>query len=186
MTILTTFHAGDAGSPARRERATSEPSEIARELGRVGVDFERWRATSELPPGAGQDDVLAAYRADVERLSARGGYRSADVVRMHPDHPDREAMRKKFLAEHTHADDEVRFFVEGAGAFYVREAGSGRVLKIVAERGDLLRLPAGTPHWFDMGPDPYIAAIRLFVTPEGWTARFTGDGIALRVPGYLP
>jgi 1,2-dihydroxy-3-keto-5-methylthiopentene dioxygenase len=186
MTILTTFHAGDASSPVRRERATSEAGEIARELGRVGVDFERWRATSELPPGAGQEDVLGAYRADVERLSVKGGYHSADVVRMHPDHPEREAIRKKFLAEHTHADDEVRFFVEGAGAFYIRDQDGRRVLKIVAERGDLLRLPAGTRHWFDMGPDPYFAAIRLFVTAEGWGARFTGDASAERVPGYLP
>ena len=184
MTILTTFQTDDAGGPAARERATSEPLEIARELGRIGVEFERWHATTELPPGADQDAVLAAYRADVERLSLRGGYRSTDVVRMQPDHPDRDALRAKFLAEHTHADDEVRFFVEGAGAFYVRDGA--RVLKIVAERGDLLRLPAGTRHWFDMGPAPYFAAIRLFVSPEGWVARFTGDAIAQRVPLYLP
>jgi 1,2-dihydroxy-3-keto-5-methylthiopentene dioxygenase len=184
MTILTIFQADDTGAPARRERATSTPLDITRELERVGVELERWRATTELAPGANQDDVLAAYRADVDRLFARGGYRSADVVRMQPDHPERNALRTKFLAEHIHADDEVRFFVEGAGAFYVRDGA--RVLKIVAERGDLLRLPAGTRHWFDMGPDPYFAAIRIFTSPEGWVAKFTGDGIAERVPLYLP
>jgi 1,2-dihydroxy-3-keto-5-methylthiopentene dioxygenase len=148
------------------------------------VGFERWHARAELAPGATQDEVLAAYRTDVDRLLALGGYRSADVVRMHPDHPDRGAFRTKFLAEHTHAEDEVRFFVEGTGAFYVRDGA--RVLKIVAERGDLLRLPAGTRHWFDMGPDPYFAAIRLFTSPDGWAAQFTGDAIAERVPLYLP
>jgi 1,2-dihydroxy-3-keto-5-methylthiopentene dioxygenase len=184
VTILTTFLADDTGTPARRERATAEPGEILRALGRVGVEFERWRATTELSSGAAQEEILAAYRVDVERLSSKGGYRSADVVRMQPDHPEREALRLKFLAEHTHDDDEVRFFVEGAGAFYIRDGG--HVLKIVAERGDLLRLPAGTRHWFDMGPSPYFAAIRLFVSPEGWIARFTGDAIAARVPGYSP
>ncbi len=184
MTILTVFHVDDAGAPARRERATSALAEITRELARVGVELERWRASTELTASATQDDVLAAYRTDVDRLMTRGGYRSADVVRMHPDHPDRDAMRTKFLAEHTHADDEVRFFVEGAGAFYVRDGM--HVLKIVAERRDLLRLPAGTRHWFDMGPDPYFAAIRIFTSPEGWVARFTGDRVAERVPLYLP
>lgn len=184
MTTLTIFHAGDAGAPARRERATSDPAEITRELGRIGVDFERWRAATELPPGATQEDVLTAYRADVDRLMTARGYRAADVIRLQPDHPERDALRAKFLAEHTHADDEVRFFVEGAGAFYLRDGD--RVLKVVAERGDLLRLPGGIRHWFDMGPAPYFAAIRLFVTSEGWVARFTGDAIAERVPRYLP
>jgi len=184
MTVLTIFLADDDGKPARRERAMSTPVDITREFDRIGIGFERWRARAELVPGASQDDVLSAYRSDVDRLLALGGYRSADVVRMHPDHPDRSALRIKFLAEHTHAEDEVRFFVEGAGAFYIRDGA--RVLKIVAERGDLLRLPAGTRHWFDMGPDPYFAAIRLFTSPDGWAARFTGDAIAERVPLYLP
>ena len=82
MTILTIFQADDTGAPAHRERATLTPADITRELERVGVEFERWRATTELAPGANQDDVLAAYRADVDRLFARRGYRSADVVRM--------------------------------------------------------------------------------------------------------
>ena len=184
MTILTTFTTDDRGGPAHRERATSAPPEITRELARIGVEFERWRASKELETGASQDDVLSAYRADVDRLMGRGGYASADVVRMHPDHVDRATLRTKFLAEHTHAEDEVRFFVEGAGAFYLRDGA--RVLKIVATPGDLLRLPAGVRHWFDMGPDPYFAAIRLFKTPAGWTASFTGDAIAERVPYYLP
>jgi 1,2-dihydroxy-3-keto-5-methylthiopentene dioxygenase len=184
VTILTVFETDDTGAPARRVRATSALPEMVRELDRVGVELERWRATTELSPGATEAEVLGAYRADVDRLMTRGGYRSADVVRVHPDQPGREAMRAKFLAEHTHADDEVRFFVEGGAAFYLRR--DALVIKLVAERGDLLRLPAGTRHWFDMGPDPYFAALRIFASPEGWVARFTGDPIAERVPFYSP
>jgi len=33
-----------------------------------------------------------------------------------------------------------------------------------------------------MGPNPNLKAIRLFTTPEGWVANFTGDKIADRFP----
>ncbi|MFM7190790.1 MAG: hypothetical protein ACKOX2_08235 [Microcystaceae cyanobacterium] len=120
MTTLTVFDLSRGFAPVSQ---TSDERDIIKALVPFDVRFERWQATRALPPGAGQDEVLEAYAADVERLKKIGGYQSADVVRMHPDHPDREVMRQKFLSEHTHADDEVRFFVEGAGAFWL---GPGR------------------------------------------------------------
>ena len=162
--------------------ATRDERDIRRALMPFDVGFERWEANAPLAPGAGQDAVLTAYRRDVDRLMTTGGYQSIDVVRVHPEHPDREAMRQKFLSEHTHDDDEVRFFVEGAGAFYLRNDDT--VLKLVCEQGDLLSVPKQTRHWFDMGPRPLFAAIRLFTTPDGWVASFTGDKIADGVPKY--
>jgi 1,2-dihydroxy-3-keto-5-methylthiopentene dioxygenase len=179
MTTLTVFNLATGGQPVSR---TSDEREIVKALVPFDVRFERWQATRELRPGDGQDAVLEAYAADVERLKKIGGYQSADVVRMHPDHPDREAMRQKFLSEHIHADDEVRFFVEGAGAFYLRN--NHNVLQVVCTAGDLLAVPKHTRHWFDMGPRPLFAAIRLFTTPEGWVADFTGDKIADSIPKY--
>jgi 1,2-dihydroxy-3-keto-5-methylthiopentene dioxygenase len=179
MTQLTAFDLKKDKTPTS---ATRDEREIRRALMPFDVRFERWEATAQLPPGAGQDAVLAAYRRDVDRMMKLGGYQSVDVVRIHPEHPDREAMRQKFLSEHTHDDDEVRFFVEGAGAFYLRNDDT--VLKLVCEKGDLLSVPKHTRHWFDMGPRPLFAAIRLFTTPEGWVATFTGDKIADTVPKY--
>ncbi|MFN9543530.1 MAG: 1,2-dihydroxy-3-keto-5-methylthiopentene dioxygenase [Alphaproteobacteria bacterium] len=179
MTTLTVFDLSKGFSPVSQ---TTDTREIIKALVPFDVRFARWQATRELPPGAGQDEVLQAYAADVDRLKKIGGYQSADVVRMRPDHPDREAMRQKFLSEHTHADDEVRFFVEGAGAFYLRN--KEQVLQIVCTAGDLLSVPKHTRHWFDMGPKPLFAAIRLFTTPEGWVAEFTGDKIADNIPKY--
>ena len=112
-----------------------------------------------------------------------GGYQTVDVVRVKPDHPDRVAMRAKFLAEHTHAEDEVRFFVEGAGAFYLRKGG--RVYRIVCERNDLLSVPAGITHWFDTGERPHFCAIRIFTSADGWVGNFTGDDIATRFPTFV-
>ena len=99
---------------------------------------------------------------------------------MTPDHPDREPLRRKFLEEHTHAEDEVRFFVEGCGLF-VLHIGS-EVLSVLCERGDLMRVPAGTRHWFDMGSQPQFCAVRWFNNPEGWVAQYTGNSIAQLFP----
>ena len=106
------------------------------------------------------------------------------MLRCLPDHPQKAQLRTKFLAEHTHGDDEVRFFVEGAAMFYLHAAA--RVHMVLCERNDLISVPAGMPHWFDMGPEPYFTVIRLFTTPEGWVARFTGDSIATRFPAFAP
>lgn len=167
--------------------STTDGGEIAAQLGARGVRFERWEATASLDDRAGQDDVLAAYAADVDRLRAEG-YDTVDVVRLHPDPDDPNwstkaaEARNKFLAEHTHDDDEVRFFVEGSGAFYLRIGGE--ICITLCEAGDLISVPADTRHWFDMGTNPSFAAIRFFQIEDGWVGNFTGDEIAARFPTY--
>jgi 1,2-dihydroxy-3-keto-5-methylthiopentene dioxygenase len=179
MSRLTVFADTDPGTPLLDTR---EGRAIAAALAQIDVRFERWplRAAADTP----DEDVLAAYRPDIERLNAEDGYKAVDMVRMKPDHPDRMALRQKFLSEHRHSEDEVRFFVDGAGLFYLREAG--RVHLVLCEAGDLLSVPAGIRHWFDMGEHPRFAAIRLFTSPEGWVAQYTGDPIADAFPRLEP
>ncbi|HEV2621630.1 MAG TPA: acireductone dioxygenase [Frateuria sp.] len=158
--------------------------DIARELGDAGVRFEQWEAGAPIAPGASQEDVIAAYRADIDRLMREEGYQSVDVISLAPDHPDRAALRRKFLSEHTHSEDEVRFFVAGSGQFTLHLRG--RVYDVLCEAGDLIGVPDGTPHWFDMSESPYFVAIRLFTNKEGWVANFTGTDIAERFPRMEP
>ena len=153
---------------------------IARELGKVGVRFERWRAAQPIAPGAAPDDVIAAYRDDIDRLQREHGYKAVDVISLSAGHPQKVALRQKFLNEHTHSEDEVRFFVAGEGLFTLHI--EGRVYEVLCTQGDLIGVPDGTRHWFDMGPNPGFVAIRLFTNPEGWVASFTGDDIAARFP----
>jgi 1,2-dihydroxy-3-keto-5-methylthiopentene dioxygenase len=157
---------------------------IARELGAVGVRFEQWEASKSVVPGASQDDVVAAYRSDIDRLMREKGYQAVDVISLTPDHPDRTALRQKFLNEHTHSEDEVRFFVAGAGQFTLHIGG--KVYEVLCESGDLIGVPDRTRHWFDMSESPYFVAIRLFTNKEGWVAEFTGDDIAGRFPRMTP
>lgn len=159
---------------------TEEGGVIAETLAAIGVRFERW-PLRDLAEG---EDPLVAYAPEIERLKAEGGYLSVDTVVMRPDHPARAELRTKFLEEHTHGEDEVRFFVEGEGLFTLH--AEGRVHAMLCTAGDLIAVPAGMKHWFDMGPAPRFTAIRLFLNPDGWIAAFTGDAIASRFPRHEP
>jgi len=181
MSRLTVYAEHNAATPIIDTR---DAETIADELDRIGVRFERWPAEAALNAGAEDAEVFAAYADDIARLSALGGYRSVDVIRLTPEHPDAGALRAKILAEHRHDEDEVRFFVEGSGLFYLRDGG--KVHLALCEAGDLISVPAGVRHWFDMGPAPRFTAIRLFTSPEGWVARFTGDPIADAFPRFEP
>ncbi|MGY6214095.1 1,2-dihydroxy-3-keto-5-methylthiopentene dioxygenase [Methylolobus aquaticus] len=157
-----------------------EPGAIAETLAAIGVTFERWTADRDLPADADQATILEAYRGPVERLKAAHGFHSADVISVGSDHPQKSELRAKFLNEHTHSDFEVRFFVDGQGLFYLHP--DERVFVVRCERGDLISVPAQVRHWFDMGESPHLKCIRLFTTPEGWVAEFTGDPISSRFP----
>ena len=126
------------------------------------------------------DTVIEAYQHAIDRLVAEKGYQSWDVISMLADNPQKEVLRSKFLSEHTHGEDEVRFFVEGAGLFCLHL--DGHIYQILCEKNDLISVPAGTPHWFDMGSSPNFTAIRIFDNQEGWIAKFTGDNIADAYP----
>ena len=163
---------------------TREHARMREELARIGVGFEQWEAAQPVEPGAPSDAVMAAYRGDIDRLVAAHGFRTVDVVSIAPDHPDRAAMRGKFLDEHFHKEDEVRFFVGGSGQFTLHV--DDRVYEVVCEQGDLIHVPDGTKHWFDMGEAPRFIAIRFFTEPDGWVGHFTGTDIARRFPAYEP
>ncbi|NUU22315.1 MAG: cupin [Streptomycetaceae bacterium] len=184
MSLLTVWPEADASTPVLR---TAEPGLMADALSPIGVRYERWTADRELAPGASQDEVIAAYRTEVDRITAAEGYILVDVIRLQPsDDPEwpakAAAARHKFLAEHTHDDDEVRFFVEGAGIFYLHV--DAKVYAVLCEAGDLLSVPKGVTHWFDMGVEPSVAAIRFFHDEDGWVGDFTGDEISSRFPDF--
>lgn len=156
--------------------------DIERELAAIGVKFERWTANSELTSDDDQATIIAAYQESIDKLKALYGFQSVDVINLSPDNPQKAEFRQKFLAEHTHDDFEVRFFIDGRGLFYLHV--DGKVYATLCEQGDLISVPDNTTHWFDMGENPSFKVIRLFTTPEGWVAKFTGSDIATRMPSF--
>ncbi len=182
VTQLTMYqHAGSGGGQGAT-LVSRDFTVIARQLAQRGVVLQRWPARAALAEGADQAEILAAYAPEIARVQESGGYATVDAIRMTPDHPERQALRQKFLAEHTHSEDEVRFFVEGCGLFCLHLGDE--VLQVLCERNDWLAVPAGTRHWFDMGPEPRFCALRFFNDPAGWVADFTGDPIAERYPRF--
>ena len=159
---------------------SSDGELIAETLAAAGVLFRRWPTPVQLTDSSTADDVLKAYQQEIQQLQQQEGYQTVDVVSLAPDHPDKAALRQKFLAEHTHSEDEVRFFVRGQGLFCLHL--QGKIYQVLCCQQDLISVPAGTPHWFDMGPTPRFTAIRLFNNAEGWVAQFTGSTIAERFP----
>jgi len=185
MSLLLRYH---VSAPSELVLRADAEAEISAALADLHVRFERWTAAKALADDSSPADILDAYASDVERLKRERGYLSADVVRMKRDAHDTkwaeraQAARAKFLDEHTHAEDEVRFFVEGSGMFCMHVGDT--VTLMLCERGDLLSVPAGTRHWFDMGTDPAFCAIRLFGNELGWIAELTGDKIASQYLTY--
>jgi 1,2-dihydroxy-3-keto-5-methylthiopentene dioxygenase len=154
----------------------SESGVVASFLARFGIEYEQWVPDHPVAADASAEDVLTAYAREVDALKARGGYVTADVIDVKPETANLDAMLARFSREHWHDEDEVRFIVEGRGLFHVHPA-NGPVFAIEVEAGDLIRVPRGTHHWFDLCADRRIRAIRLFQDPSGWTPHYTDTGI---------
>ncbi len=174
----------DDSAPDSARISTHDRTDMTRELAAIGVGFEQWEATHPVQPGDAPEAIIAAYQADIDRLVAARGFRSVDVVSIAPDNPQRQVMRTKFLDEHFHKEDEVRFFVAGSGLFTLHVAD--KVYEVLCEAGDLISVPDSTTHWFDMGPEPNFVAIRFFTEADGWVGHFTGTDIAGKFPRYEP
>jgi len=157
------------------DRTLTGDQEIGSCLAAAGIAYEHWTPSHSLPEEASAQEILAAYAPEIERLKAEGGYVTADVIDVTPETPGLEAMLNRFNTEHWHDEDEVRFIVAGRGLFHIHPR-EGRVLSITVEPGDLLRVPRGTWHWFDLCKEKRIRAIRLFQDPSGWTPHYTQSG----------
>ena len=158
------------------QRVLVEAPEVTSFLAGQGIDYERWTPAHPLTDAAPAAEVLEAYGAEIDRLKARGGYVTADVIDVSPDTPGLDAMLAKFSREHWHDEDEVRFILEGAGVFHIHPR-TGPVFAIEVAKGDLIRVPRGTWHWFDLCADRRIRAIRLFQEAAGWTPQYTESGV---------
>lgn len=156
----------------------TEPRAVRERLAAVGIQFERWQPSHPVATDAPAAEVLAAYSAEIDRLNKEGGFVTADVIDVKPATPGLDTMLAKFSREHWHDEDEVRFILEGRGVFHIHPRdGDGAVLAIEVGPGDLLRVPRGTWHWFDLCADRRIRAIRLFQDPAGWTPHYTESGV---------
>lgn len=172
-------------------RVLSDPAEISMFLAPFGIWYRRFEGTDRLPENPTDQEILDAYAEPIEVLKAEGGYVTADVINVKPETPGLEAMLAKFSREHYHDEDEVRFIVHGRGLFHIHPT-AGPVFSIEVAKGDMIRVPKGTHHWFDLCSDRTIRAVRLFQETSGWTPHYTESGVDAGYqplcfgPSYLP
>jgi 1,2-dihydroxy-3-keto-5-methylthiopentene dioxygenase len=172
------------------DRSLTEQAAVTSFLAERGIEYERLGSTPT-PADASADALLAAYAPKIDDLKARGGYVTADVIDVNAETPGLDAMLKRFSSEHWHDEDEVRLIVEGRGLFHIHPPGEP-VFAIEVEAGDLIRVPRGTHHWFDLCSEKRIRAIRLFQDRSGWTPHYTESGVDAKFqplcfgPSYIP
>jgi 1,2-dihydroxy-3-keto-5-methylthiopentene dioxygenase len=157
-------------------RTISDAGAMSAFLADYGIEYERWTPNTHVDAGAPAQRLLEAYASKIDELKARGGYVTADVIDVNPETPGLDAMLAKFNSEHWHDEDEVRMIVEGRGLFHIHPPGAA-VFAIEVEAGDLIRVPKGTHHWFDLCVERCIRAIRLFQDKSGWTPHYTDSGV---------
>jgi 1,2-dihydroxy-3-keto-5-methylthiopentene dioxygenase len=151
-----------------------DPKQIKQFLNERGVFFDQWTADVAFEDTATEAEILQAYSSTLAPYMDANGYKTADVISINHLTPNYEAIREKFLSEHTHSEDEVRFFVDGQGHFWFNLNDDEPVFNVLCQSGDLISVPAGTKHWFDAGEfQPKVKAIRIFIDQSGWVPNYT-------------
>lgn len=112
-----------------------------------------------------------AYRAPVDEVKSARGYVDEDIIELTPTTPNLDAICAKFVDEHHHDDDEVRFVLEGEGIFDIRSLDD-RWMRVLVEQGDLIAVPAGRHHRFLLTDQKQIRCVRLFKDKTGWTPHY--------------
>jgi 1,2-dihydroxy-3-keto-5-methylthiopentene dioxygenase len=173
------------------DRTLTDADEIEAYLAGHGIEYERMDPVDGATADVTTEQLLAAYATKINELKERGGYVVADVIDVKADTPNLDAMLKKFSTEHWHDEDEVRLIVEGRGLFHIHPPNEP-IFVLEVEGGDLIRVPKGTHHWFDLCGERRIRAIRLFQDPSGWTPHYTESGVDGKYqplcfgPAYIP
>jgi 1,2-dihydroxy-3-keto-5-methylthiopentene dioxygenase len=157
-----------------------DPQEIRTFFTQRGIFFDQWSCTTTFEDTASEETILSAYSSELKPFMENGGYLTADVISINKETKDYETLRQKFLAEHTHSEDEIRFFVDGSGLFWFN-LETEPVFNLLCEKGDLISVPKGTKHWFDAGKtNPFVKAIRIFIDTQGWIPEYTHSNLEKR------
>lgn len=172
----------------------TKPEAIARELAALNIKLDRW-AVGENPQTRAllakvalsddeKEQVLRSLDRYFDALKSTNGYESRDLIVLHPGITNIDTLMSKFAPCHTHADDEVRYIIDGEGVFgFVRPDGSQVELTIQPE--EYINVPAGTPHWFHLTPARRVKAVRYFIGTEGWVPEYTDTEIRFRLSALV-
>ena len=150
-------------------------TEVAAFLEQQEVIYEHWEI-SKLPEHLREkfqlsdeekEEILQAFKTEIDDISERRGYKTADIISLSDATPNLDEMLKNFQQEHHHTSSEVRFIVSGHGVFVI-QGKDERFFEVHLNPGDLISVPENIRHYFTLADDRKVVAVRIFVTQEGW------------------
>lgn len=164
-------------------------AQIGRELAPLGIQLHHWELSSDphiralitkpILNDEEKETILKAHDHYFNKLVKDAGYQTRDLIAIHSDIPNLDQMLAKFDKCHTHAEDEVRYIIDGDGVFgFVRPDGSQ--VELLVEPPEYINVPVGTEHWFHLTATRRIKAIRYFTSTAGWTPEYTGTPIRVQ------
>ncbi|TVP71039.1 MAG: cupin domain-containing protein [Leptolyngbya sp. LCM1.Bin17] len=162
---------------------------IATHLDPLNIQLHRWPVgddadlqallTQASLTDSQKETVLVALDHYFQQLQVEQGYQNRDLIVLNPQVPNLEAMLAKFDKVHTHADDEIRYIIDGEGVFgFVLPDDSQVELTVEAE--EYINVPAGTEHWFVLTNTRRIKAVRYFAGTDGWVPEYTDRPIRIQ------
>ena len=155
MVVAWIYNETDTSDPRQPHKCDPNRSVSTEELIKLGVKQWHFDPESEMPL--------------VDELAQQRKYSSRDVINIAKDTlPDYENKLKIFFTEHLHDDEEIRYVLNGAGYFDIRNLKEEWV-RIHCTKGDMIVLPAGSYHRFILDDTNYIKAMRLFKDSPSWT-----------------
>lgn len=166
----------------------TELSEISTLLNSLGIEINSWSVgedpklrtllTKDDLDDAEKEQVLQSLDNYFEQLKQTAGYQSRDLMVLHPDTPNIDQLLIKFDQIHTHADDEVRYVIDGEGIFGFVSA-DGSQMELTMQKEEYINVPANTEHWFRLTPAKSVKAVRYFSDTVNWTPEYTGKKIRI-------
>jgi len=162
-------------------KVIEDNTQIKEILSEYGIFYDVW-GVDRLPENLRKDyelseekqkEIIKAYEKELKELKEKMGYITEDIVVLWEKTPNLEGLEAKFKREHHHTDDEVRFVIDGSGVFPVNIGDD--IMDIYVEAGELIVVPAGARHWFELDENKKIKCIRVFKTPAGWEAIYEKD-----------
>ncbi|KAI0051628.1 1,2-dihydroxy-3-keto-5-methylthiopentene dioxygenase [Auriscalpium vulgare] len=116
-------------------------------------------------------DSPDGWRKSIDKLSAENDFRQNDTIDVTRDGlgDEYDEILREFFDEHLHEDDEIRYVVEGAGYYDVREHPTDEWIRVVLNPGDLIAIPKGVYHRFMLDEQDRIYGLRLWRDVPNWT-----------------
>jgi 1,2-dihydroxy-3-keto-5-methylthiopentene dioxygenase len=155
--------------------------EVKKYLAENGIDYDHWEVPKESRKYTQKEtlsdnekeELLQTVNHKFLELQKKFGYKTRDLVILHPNVPGIDEMLSKFDKVHYHTDEEVRYILDGSG--YFGFIGKQEKFLVHVTASDFISVPRNTKHWFYLDADKRIKAVRYFTDTAGWVPNYVDE-----------